>query len=90
MGRGAELRALDVGNNSITAAGAEPLARFLFNSATLKDLNLYMNDLGDEGVGKLAAAVAANSQLTALDLGCAEPSASALLCLMSWVVPCDW
>jgi Ran GTPase-activating protein (RanGAP) involved in mRNA processing and transport len=57
--RDAPIEVLDLGNNSLTSASAEPLARLLHQKGTLKDLNLYMNELGEAGAAALADALAA-------------------------------
>ena len=49
---------LDVGNNSLTAASSEVIARLLFQKPAVKDLNLYMNELGNEGMSRIAPALA--------------------------------
>jgi Ran GTPase-activating protein (RanGAP) involved in mRNA processing and transport len=49
---------LDIGNNSLSPAAAEPLARLLHSKAEgLVDLNMYMNEVGDKGMALLAPAL---------------------------------
>jgi Ran GTPase-activating protein (RanGAP) involved in mRNA processing and transport len=49
---------LDIGNNSLTPAAAEPLARLLHSKCEkLTDLNMYMNEVGDSGMKLLAPAL---------------------------------
>ncbi|KAF8055831.1 EGY2 [Scenedesmus sp. PABB004] len=68
--RGAPLKLLDVGNNSLSAASAAPLARLLHSAAgSLVELNAYMNELGDAGLAALAPALKDCKRLSHLDLG---------------------
>jgi hypothetical protein len=46
-----------MGNNSLSPAAAEPLSRLLLNKPQLTELNCYMNQLGDAGMGVLAPAL---------------------------------
>lgn len=49
---------LDIGNNSICEEGAGALARLLLAKAgSIKDLVMYMNDIGDAGAARLATAL---------------------------------
>jgi Ran GTPase-activating protein (RanGAP) involved in mRNA processing and transport len=50
QGREGEIRVLDLGNNSMTEVGAAALARLLHGKRSLRELNLYMNDIQDGGV----------------------------------------
>ncbi|PNH05886.1 Amidase 1 [Tetrabaena socialis] len=50
--RHGDLTVLDLGNNGLTAAGAGMLTRLLSLKRSFKELNLYMNDIGDAGVAK--------------------------------------
>jgi hypothetical protein len=53
--RSCELIALDLGNNSISSGeGARAVASLLRIQTSITDLVLYMNDLGDAGVGKVS------------------------------------
>jgi Ran GTPase-activating protein (RanGAP) involved in mRNA processing and transport len=55
--REAPLKVLDIGNNSLSPAAAEPLARLLHGkSEKLVEFNMYMNEIGDAGMAKLAPA----------------------------------
>jgi Ran GTPase-activating protein (RanGAP) involved in mRNA processing and transport len=55
QGRSCELVALDLGNNSISSGeGARAVASLLRIQTSITDLVLYMNDLGDAGVGKVS------------------------------------
>jgi hypothetical protein len=48
---------LDIGNNSLSPASAEPLARLLHNKCDkLTDFNIYMNEIGDQGMAVLGPA----------------------------------
>lgn len=47
------LKVLDVGNNSLTEAGAAALAEWLPGAGALQELNVYMNDMGDGGAFKV-------------------------------------
>ncbi len=47
-----------MGNNSITEAGAGALARLLLaKKGSLRELVMYMNDIGDAGAARLATAL---------------------------------
>jgi hypothetical protein len=49
---------LDLGNNSVTERGAVSLARLLLaKKASIRDLVMYMNDIGDAGAARLASAL---------------------------------
>ena len=48
--RDGEMHVLDMGNNSISKDGAKALADYMAKSKTLKELNLYMNDIGTAGI----------------------------------------
>ncbi len=50
------MRLLDLGNNSMGEAGAAAMTRLLAAKRSLKELNLYMNDIGDAGVSRVRAA----------------------------------
>ena len=67
-GGGGGIRVVDFGNNSLTSEGAGPLAKLLSNR-TLRELNLYMNELGDAGAGLLSKALKGDRTLRSLDLG---------------------
>lgn len=56
--REAPIEVLDLGNNSLTPDAADVLARLLYQKPSLKDLNLYMNELGNAGIARLAPALA--------------------------------
>lgn len=45
----AELKSIDLGNNSISLEGASALAELLRAKNALRDINIYMNDIGDDG-----------------------------------------
>jgi len=47
------MHVLDLGNNSMTAEGATALATCMEKHRELKDLNLYMNDIGRAGLEKV-------------------------------------
>lgn len=47
------MHVLDLGNNSMTAEGAASLAAYMEKHRELKDLNLYMNDIGSAGLEKV-------------------------------------
>ena len=51
--RQCEIHRLDLSNNSISRSGAEVLARMIYSKNKLKELNLYMNDIGDGGMKKV-------------------------------------
>lgn len=55
--RECELKVLDIGNNSMTGDGVAAVAKLLLAKPTLRELNLYMNDLGDTGVSRVRARV---------------------------------
>lgn len=65
---GGGIRVVDFGNNSLTSDGAAPLAELLANR-TLRELNLYMNELGDAGATVLSKALKGDRTLRSLDLG---------------------
>jgi Leucine Rich repeat len=44
---------LDMGNNSMTAEGAASLAAYMETHRELRELNLYMNDIGSAGLEKV-------------------------------------
>ena len=46
----------------------EAIRRLSRNDATLTTLDLYGNQVGDEGAGRLAEALATNSTLTSLNV----------------------
>jgi Leucine Rich repeat len=50
------MHVLDMGNNSMTAEGAASLAAYMETHRELKDLNLYMNDIGSAGLEKVLSA----------------------------------
>lgn len=57
QGRAAPLKLLDIGNNSLSPAAAEPLARLLHSKSDgITDFNMYMNEVGDKGISLLAPA----------------------------------
>ena len=47
------MHVLDLGNNEMSAEGATALAAYLERHRELKDLNLYMNDIGSSGLDKV-------------------------------------
>lgn len=51
------MHVLDLGNNSMTAEGAALLALVMEKHGELRDLNLYMNDIGSAGLSKVLLAV---------------------------------
>lgn len=56
--REAPIKLLDVGNNSLSPAAADPLARLLHSKCDkLMDFNMYMNEVGDKGITQLAPAL---------------------------------
>ena len=48
--RDGEMHVLDLGNNSISREGASALAAYMKKSVGLKELNMYMNDIGTAGI----------------------------------------
>ena len=44
------MHVLDIGNNSISKEGASALAKYMKKSSGLKELNMYMNDIGTAGI----------------------------------------
>ena len=48
--RDGEMQVLDLGNNSVSREGASALAAYMKKSSGLKELNLYMNDIGTAGI----------------------------------------
>jgi len=66
--RDAELLALDVTNNGISADGGAALATVL-KAKAVRELVANMNDLGDGGMYKLADALRERDTLRELDLG---------------------
>lgn len=62
------IQVVDFGNNAVTSEGATSLARLLANR-TLRELNLYMNELGDAGATSISKALKGDSRLRSLDLG---------------------
>ncbi|CAK0782497.1 hypothetical protein CVIRNUC_005717 [Coccomyxa viridis] len=66
--RQSPITSLDFGNNNISAEGAEAIADIV-KRAHLKELNLYMNDIGDAGILKIASALEGDSSLVSLDVG---------------------
>ena len=44
------MHVLDLGNNSISREGASALAAYMKKSTGLKELNMYMNDIGTAGI----------------------------------------
>ena len=65
---GGGIRVVDFGNNSLTSEGAAPLAKLLSNR-TLRELNLYMNELGDAGAELISKSLKGDRTLRSLDLG---------------------
>jgi predicted ABC-type sugar transport system permease subunit len=59
----AELKAVDFGNNSMGKEGAYALADLLRGSTTVADVNINMNDVGNEGAFQVCAAVSVYSCL---------------------------
>ena len=45
----AEIKAIDMGNNTISREGAAALADLLRGNTSLADVNINMNDVGDDG-----------------------------------------
>ncbi|KAH9773496.1 RNI-like superfamily protein [Citrus sinensis] len=66
--RKGKLAVLDIGNNSISAKGAFHVAEYIKNCKSLLWINLYMNDIGDEGAEKIADALKQNRTITTIDL----------------------
>jgi Ran GTPase-activating protein (RanGAP) involved in mRNA processing and transport len=60
---------LDIGNNAMTAEGAEALAKWLTGNKHITELKVYMNDIGNGGMYKVAEALKSCSKLEHLDLG---------------------
>ncbi|GFH31964.1 uncharacterized protein HaLaN_31104, partial [Haematococcus lacustris] len=67
--REAHIDVLDLGNNGMTASGGAALARLLHDKRSLKELNIYNNDIGDSVMDTLAPAINENKKLANLDLG---------------------
>lgn len=44
---------LDLGNNGLSEGGAAALTRLLSVKRSLKELHLYMNDIGDTGIARV-------------------------------------
>lgn len=63
-----ELVALDLGNNGISSAGATYVAEYIRSSKTLLWMSLFMNNLRDEGMAKIAAALR-HCTIRSIDLG---------------------
>ena len=57
------------GKSTYVSEGIEAVASLVAHSATLTDLSLYSNRLGDRGAVTLATAMSGNDALTSLDLG---------------------
>ena len=53
--RDGEMHVLDLGNNSISREGASALAAYMKKSSGLKELNLYMNDIGTAGITQVCS-----------------------------------
>ena len=51
--RGAGMQVLDLGNNGMTETSAAALAAYLEQHGDLRDLNLYMNAIGSDGLEKV-------------------------------------
>ena len=50
-----QLKLLDLGNNSMTDEGVASVARLLQHwRNNLRELNLYMNDIGDVGIDRVS------------------------------------
>ena len=49
------MHVLDLGNNEMSVEGAAALAAYLERHRELRDLNLYMNDIGSSGLDKVAS-----------------------------------
>ncbi|KAF8980306.1 hypothetical protein BGZ46_004381 [Entomortierella lignicola] len=63
------LNILDLGNSSITDAGAYALSEALRSNTTLANLDLENNSIGEEGALALSEALKSNTTLATLDLG---------------------
>ena len=65
------LTSLDLGNNGVGVAAAKELGAYVAKAKDLKKLNLYMNELGDEGAKALCDGFVANAKsvLESLDIG---------------------
>ncbi len=55
QGRDCDVYVLDLGNNSMSDQATGAVARLLHGKRSLKELNLYMNDIGDHGMSKVCA-----------------------------------
>ena len=65
-----KLRTLDLDSNGVTARGCQGLAALLENpNCNLEELNLYINNVGDEGALIFASALVSNRKLKTLGLG---------------------
>lgn len=49
------MHVLDMGNNGISREGASALAKYMAKSKSLKELNLYMNDIGTAGITEVSS-----------------------------------
>eukprot|EP00873_Tetraselmis_striata_P004342 jgi/Tetstr1/424606/TSEL_015128.t1 len=65
---GAAITHLDIGNNGITAEGAEALATYLTGNKNIVELKVYMNDIGNGGMYKVAEAVKTCPKLEHFDI----------------------
>lgn len=61
----AELKAIDFGNNSMGKEGAYALADLLRGSSTIADVNINMNDVGDDGAFQVRPSLAAHGAVPA-------------------------
>lgn len=50
-------KTLDIGNNGMSKEGAAAVANLVRACPGLKELNLYMNEIGDDGASSLASAI---------------------------------
>ena len=60
---------LDVSNNMIEGECMTEMAACLKKNQSLTSLSLYMNDIGDLGMEKIAEALGTNATLETLDVG---------------------
>lgn len=68
-GRCPNLTVLNLSNNLIEAIGGVSIGHALQNNGTLKELNLRMNNLCDEGVQPIFKALVKNTTLDSLNVG---------------------
>ncbi len=68
------MEVLDLGNNGMSAEAAASLAGFMTKHRGLRDLNLYMNDIGSEGLQKVHEVLLLPSSMLGRKLFCHSPA----------------